>query len=207
MDSILDLLTPCTHHSELRVITAPPLISTLYRSLQHPLGLSQPSVSSTAPWQCLLTVEILQLPALRSSYHSRPCRTLISCQLLASLAELKCNAYPQFLNYPLSWPRILGADPTENSTFNSFSMVVGVSTDPLPRNGRLLIQSCSLFVSRCLPSNRSIRHDIKYISRIYVIWGHFWFCAHLKVTFRIVYSPRGILYSWYFINFSSFTLN
>jgi hypothetical protein len=42
----------------------------------------QPPVSSPAvPWQRLLTVEILQLHALRSSCHSRPCRTLVNCQL------------------------------------------------------------------------------------------------------------------------------
>jgi hypothetical protein len=34
----------------------------------------------------------------------------------------------------------LGADPTQNSTFNSSSIVVGVFTNPLPRSGRLLIR-------------------------------------------------------------------
>jgi hypothetical protein len=37
---ILDLLFTCKHHSELRVITAPLLISTIHRSPQHPLSLS-----------------------------------------------------------------------------------------------------------------------------------------------------------------------
>jgi hypothetical protein len=32
------------------------------------------------PWQRLLTVEILQLHALRSSCQSRPCRNLVNCQ-------------------------------------------------------------------------------------------------------------------------------
>jgi hypothetical protein len=39
-------------------------------------------VSSPAvPWQRLLTVEILQLHAIRSSCHSRPCRTQLNCRL------------------------------------------------------------------------------------------------------------------------------
>jgi hypothetical protein len=35
----MDLLTAYTHHTELHVITALPLISTLYKSLQHPFSL------------------------------------------------------------------------------------------------------------------------------------------------------------------------
>jgi hypothetical protein len=47
--------------------------------------------------QRILTMEILQLPALGSSCHSLPCKTLVNCQLfLASLAELNCTANPQF---------------------------------------------------------------------------------------------------------------
>jgi hypothetical protein len=38
MDWWTDLLTIYTHHSELQVITAPPLISILYISPQHPLS-------------------------------------------------------------------------------------------------------------------------------------------------------------------------
>jgi hypothetical protein len=45
MDWILDLLNTYTHHSELQVITAPSLISTLYKSPHHPLNLFQPAVS------------------------------------------------------------------------------------------------------------------------------------------------------------------
>jgi hypothetical protein len=43
---ILDLLTTLTHNSQLHLIMAPSLISTLYRSLQHALSLLQPAVSS-----------------------------------------------------------------------------------------------------------------------------------------------------------------
>jgi hypothetical protein len=62
LDWILDLLTTLPHDLELQVITVPLLISTLYKSPQHPLSLFQPAVPSpTVPWQQLLTVEILQL--------------------------------------------------------------------------------------------------------------------------------------------------
>jgi hypothetical protein len=66
LDWILVLLTTYAHASELQAITAPLLISILYKSPQHPLSLYQPAVSSPAvPWQWLLTVEILHL--MRSS--------------------------------------------------------------------------------------------------------------------------------------------
>jgi hypothetical protein len=39
MDWWMDLLTTCTCHSELQVITAPLLISTIHRSPQHPWSL------------------------------------------------------------------------------------------------------------------------------------------------------------------------
>jgi hypothetical protein len=77
MDLWLDLLTTYTHNSELQVITALPLISTIHKSPQQPLSLFQPAVSSPAvPSQRLLTVEILELHALRFYHHSLPFRTL-----------------------------------------------------------------------------------------------------------------------------------
>jgi hypothetical protein len=72
----MDLLTVYTHVWELQAITVPPLISTVHKSPQHLLSLFQPAVSSPAvPWQLLLTVEILQLNALKSSRHRLPYRT------------------------------------------------------------------------------------------------------------------------------------
>jgi hypothetical protein len=63
-------LTTYTHHSELQAITAPPLISTIHKSPQKLLSLFGPSVSSPAlPWQRLLTVDVLQLLAPKSSLH------------------------------------------------------------------------------------------------------------------------------------------
>jgi hypothetical protein len=61
---------PLMHTTQLQVITAPPLISRIHESPQHSLSLFQPAVSSSAvPCQRLLTVEILQLHALKSSLH------------------------------------------------------------------------------------------------------------------------------------------
>jgi hypothetical protein len=71
MDWILDLLSTYTHDSELEAITASSLISTIHKSPPHPLSLSQPAVSlPVVPWQRLLTVEILQLQALRPSLQT-----------------------------------------------------------------------------------------------------------------------------------------
>jgi hypothetical protein len=80
IDLQMDLLTNI-YHSELRVLTLS-FIFTLHRSPQHLLSIFQSAMSSSAvPRQRLLTVEILQLHALRSSCHSRPCRTLVNWQL------------------------------------------------------------------------------------------------------------------------------
>jgi hypothetical protein len=74
----MNLLITYTHDSELQAITALHL-STIHKSPQHSLNLFQPAVSSpTVPWQLLLTVEILQLHALRSCLHSLACRTVLS---------------------------------------------------------------------------------------------------------------------------------
>jgi hypothetical protein len=76
LDWWMNLLTTCTRDSELRVITAPSIISTIRRLSQHPLSLIQPAVFTSAdPWQRLLTVEILQLHAFKSSLHRIPYRT------------------------------------------------------------------------------------------------------------------------------------
>jgi hypothetical protein len=53
MDRWLDLLTTYTHNSELQGLTAPPLISTIHKSPQHPLSLCRACCVSTpaVPWQ------------------------------------------------------------------------------------------------------------------------------------------------------------
>jgi hypothetical protein len=52
LDWRMNLLTTYTHDSELQAITAPPLISTIHKSPQHPFTFSQLSVSSpAATWQ------------------------------------------------------------------------------------------------------------------------------------------------------------
>jgi hypothetical protein len=69
----MDLLTTYTQDSELQATTAPQLISTIQKLPQYPLSLSQPAMSSqVVPRQRLLTVEILQLHAPKSSLHRLP---------------------------------------------------------------------------------------------------------------------------------------
>jgi hypothetical protein len=79
------------HFYTQQAVTALPRIST-----QHPLSLFQPVVTSSAvPWQQLLTVEILQLHALRFYLHSLPCRTQLSTvksTISHSLLSLPCRA-------------------------------------------------------------------------------------------------------------------
>jgi hypothetical protein len=76
LDWRINLLTTYTHNSELQATTAPPLISTIHKSPQHSLRLFQPAVSLPAvPWQRFLTMEILQLHALKSFLHRLPYET------------------------------------------------------------------------------------------------------------------------------------
>jgi hypothetical protein len=90
----VNVLTAHTHRSELQVITALKLISTLYSSLH---AKSLPAVSSPAVlWKQLLTVEILQLHVLKSSCYSRSCRIPV---LITYVSSYKCieflRVYPQ----------------------------------------------------------------------------------------------------------------
>jgi hypothetical protein len=100
----------------------------------------QPAVSSSAiPWQRLLTVEILQLHALRSYLHSLPCRT--AKQLTLSLAY-----------------NILDG-PRRNTPFRTITL--RLRSYSLQREGvyRAVAQKLSLFTELCL-SNGSIRHNM-----------------------------------------------
>jgi hypothetical protein len=79
----MSLLTAYTHDSELQAITTPPLTSIIHKLPQHPLSLFQPAVSSVAvPCQRLLTVQILQLHALKFFLHRLPHRTDVAAQVV-----------------------------------------------------------------------------------------------------------------------------
>jgi hypothetical protein len=136
----MDLLTTYTHQLELQVITVLLLISTLYKSLAHAKS-SQSTLDIS--WQWLQIVESLQLPVLRSSCHSHPCRTqpnslnysAISSQPpMQSSAELNCPSY--FLYNSL-------ARTTSKTLFfccMRVSLCGNVFTKPSLRNGHLFIR-------------------------------------------------------------------
>jgi hypothetical protein len=127
----MDLLTIYTHDSELQIIKAPPLISTIHKSPQHTLSLFQPAVSSpTFPWQRLLTVEILQLHGLKSSLHSHPYRTLH--QLTTDLLITSRHEPRRNTPFPLLYSNCCIINNLLPSNGNVF-------TKPLPRNGRCLL--------------------------------------------------------------------
>jgi hypothetical protein len=74
LDRWINLLTTYTNGSELQAITAPHYPPQFTN--HHGIGFFQPAVSSAALlWQRLLTVEILQLRALKSSFHRISYRT------------------------------------------------------------------------------------------------------------------------------------
>jgi hypothetical protein len=68
----MDLLTTHTRDSEPQAISTPLQISTVHKSPLHTPSLFQPLSPPAVPWQRLPTVEILHLPALRSSFHRLP---------------------------------------------------------------------------------------------------------------------------------------
>jgi hypothetical protein len=92
----MDLLTTYTHDPELQTLTTLSLMYTLYRSLLHPLSLFQPAVSSPAvTWKRFLTVEILQLHALRSSLRNLPCKTQLNSFKVWVRVTLRLAVYRQ----------------------------------------------------------------------------------------------------------------
>jgi hypothetical protein len=94
MDWMLDLLTACIHQSELHFTDHWHTQTSVLSPLQSPLSVS---------WQRLLTMEILQLPALRSSCHSHPCRTLVNWQLNYLVPRLAAISHqPPSLHKPTS---------------------------------------------------------------------------------------------------------
>jgi hypothetical protein len=123
LDGWVYLLTTHTHDSAPQAITAPPLISTIHKSPQHPLSIFRPAVSSPAvPWQRLLIVEIVHLHALKSSLHRLPCRT----DFVATIVLLTTPRHgPHRNTLFLTLLPLLGVDSLLRERF----------TELLPRNG------------------------------------------------------------------------
>jgi hypothetical protein len=152
----MDLLTTYVHHSELQAIITLSLIYTLYKSLAHAKS-SQSSLDVS--WQRLLTVEILQLLALRFliaaaraelnslNYSAISSQTpLQSSTELPTLTKLDC---PSCLLYNSS------ARTTSKTPFFCCCVHVcfgwNMFTEPLIRNGRLFIRLLhSNGCTRCL---------------------------------------------------------
>jgi hypothetical protein len=152
-DWVLDILTTYTHPSELHVIT---VISTLYSSLQHPLSIFQPAVSSN--WRSLATISnsrdssasraqvLLSHPPVQNSCQFPQSQlTTINSETLNQVLCCNCqlSRYHLFSVIPSaglgSSLYSLGVDPTENTVFDWSTIVIGVFTDPLTRNGRFFV--------------------------------------------------------------------
>jgi hypothetical protein len=112
----------------------PLLIATVHKSPQHPLSLFQPAVSLPAvPLQRLLTVEFLQLHALKSSLNGGPFKLPLflthSCTELTKFPKL--SSLQPFRTYRV-----------ENTVCNSTSIVACVS-----------VAAGTCLPSRCLEMN------------------------------------------------------
>jgi hypothetical protein len=84
MDWIFDLLTTCTHYSELQVIIAPSLISTLYKSSQHSLSFFFPA--------CYFFSSRPLATASNSGDHSASCAHVITVRrILRNWTLLNCQ--------------------------------------------------------------------------------------------------------------------
>jgi hypothetical protein len=124
MDWILDVLTTCTHHSELQVITALSLIFTLYKSPQHPL--------SPFPTCCVFNSR--SLATASNSGDSSAFRAHVVARRLTLDIWNPLNCQPStsrialivFLNTTLR-------RPNRKHRFQQYCIVVCVFTDTLPR--------------------------------------------------------------------------
>jgi hypothetical protein len=179
MDWILDLLTTWTHHSELQLITAPSLISTLSKSQQNPLSLfpacyifnSRPLTTATNSGDP--SPSYTHVVALRRIFHNwnlvncQPNYSAISSQppLQSSTQVPTLNLTHHFsqLNYtqPAWGPCYIDSGRTQQKTppFPLLSVMLcasrflrGVYTEPLPSN------TCSF--SRSLHSNGTTPYNI-----------------------------------------------
>jgi hypothetical protein len=150
-------------HLEIQAVTALPLISTLYSSPQHLLSLLQPAVSSPdVPWQRLLKVEILELPALRSFLRRLSFRT--ACQLFPRLNWIAMSSQPSLQSSTaLSTTKpLLSSFMTVSHGLNRkhhsqqflycwlrIQCRRNLFAEPLPSNGRLLMLHYSSLQASC----------------------------------------------------------
>jgi hypothetical protein len=135
----IHLLITYTHDLELQTITAPLLISTIYKSPKHPLSLFQPAVSPPAvSWQRLLTVEILQLRALKSSLHRFPYRTP------SQLSQSQRYATTDGQSVSLSWCQAPIWDLRPDFLF--WQLRVCSCGAPSLTRGRVCLIQCSIYL-------------------------------------------------------------
>jgi hypothetical protein len=178
----MDWLPTYAHNSE--VITALPLIPTLYKWLLQTLSLLQPAVYSTAvSWQRMLTVEILNLPRVQvlpvrrisrnwtlsisnstitPSLLSLPCRAQLNCHPSTnSLNSSHCHLkrLSQFSSAKLvSSLYSSRADPTENTVPNSSSIVAIGGCRGIAR----ISLTCLLVVTKQQPLSHCLFHRNRY---------------------------------------------
>jgi hypothetical protein len=174
------LLTTYIHHSELQVLTVLSLISTLYKSQQHPLSLFQPAVftsrslatasfngDSSASRDHVVAVQRITelLSAVNStialSFLSLPCRAQLNCQPSTELPTHQPTTSLHFTQLnctqPAWGPYYIASGWTQQKTL--FFYCCGhvhfrgnVFTEPLLRN------ACSL--SWSFYSNGTTRYSI-----------------------------------------------
>jgi hypothetical protein len=165
MDWWMNLLTTYTHDSELQAITALSVISTLYKSPQHPLNLFQPAVlSSVVPWQRLLTVQFLQLLALGFYLLSLPCRIQMawlgrpSCFQDNSSARTTQKTQSRYCCRDVFTAPLDSNRPHRKQAVSTVTLLLRTYWLPWEPVYRAVAQKRSLFTESPL-SNGSIRHN------------------------------------------------
>jgi hypothetical protein len=135
----MDLLTTYTHDSELQAITAPPLISTIHKSPQHPLSL-------------FLGCYMLPLTIASNSGDASASRA----QILFS--------QPPVQNCPNNWlcPLLITSQrgPRRNTPFRTVTLLLHAYSLQRERVYRAVAPKRSLFTESSF-SNGSVRHNIK----------------------------------------------
>jgi hypothetical protein len=158
----LDYLIYCTytHHSEMQGNIALSLISTIHSSPHRTISFLRPAVSSQALlWQRILTMEILQLPTLRSFLRRISFRT--ACQL-----------FPQ-----LNWFIISSQPPLQSSTAHittkhKVSSSITTLHEPKTSPNNTPIVACVFIAAgTCLPS-RCLAMNVSSSSTIPAFRSH-----------------------------------
>jgi hypothetical protein len=182
----LGLLTACIHRSELHFTDHWHTQTNVLILLQSPLAVS---------WQRLIPRKILQLPALRCSCHSRPCRILVNWQRTGSQAgdHFTPTSYSSLHRLIFNWQlNSLTHQPATSSHFTQLNCwELFPTTDSFLKNSPAYIISV-----RTTWSNSKLVYDWQFTANQFVLASN-----PLRPTTNFFF-PLNSCINWSYVTYS-----